>query len=103
MPANCLYDTWKRRIMEMRPSQRITQVRNFVWLIVRIFQSQLVCFNRIAGKIPESAKLVSATRRMSRQLDDPTTQVREWCEPITRNWLDKYRGVHTMKGMHFKS
>lgn len=25
MPINRLYDTWKRRIMELRPDQRITQ------------------------------------------------------------------------------
>ena len=103
MPANCLYDTWKRRIMELQPSQRITQVRNFVWLNVKIFQSRSGCLSRIVGKILGPAKLASPTRRMSRLLNNPTTQVREWCEPITRNWLDKCRGVRTLKGMHFKS
>lgn len=33
MPSNRLYDTWKRRIMELQPDQQITQFRNFVWLI----------------------------------------------------------------------
>jgi hypothetical protein len=33
MPINRLYDTWNHRIRELRPGQRITQIRNFVWLI----------------------------------------------------------------------
>jgi hypothetical protein len=33
MPINRLYDTWKTRILELRPDQRITQIRAFVWLM----------------------------------------------------------------------
>jgi hypothetical protein len=87
MPINHLYDTWKCRIMELRPGQRMTQVRNFVWLMVGIFQSRSVCLSRIAGKIPGSAKLLSNTRRLSRLLDNPAIRVREWYEPIARDWL----------------
>jgi len=87
MPTNRLYDTWKRRIMELRPEQRITQVRNFVWLIVGIFQSRSVCLSRIAGKVPGPAKLLSMTRRLSRLLANPAIRVREWYEPIAREWL----------------
>lgn len=89
MPTNRLYDTWKRRILELRPGQRITQVRNFVWLIVGIFQSRSVNLSRIAGKIPGSAKLLSMTRRLSRWLANPAIRVREWYEPIAREWLGR--------------
>jgi hypothetical protein len=88
MPTNHLNDTWNRRIMELRPGQRITQIRNFVWLITGIFQSRSVSLSRIAGKIPGSAKLVSTTRRLSRLLDNPAIRVREWYEPIAREWLE---------------
>jgi hypothetical protein len=88
MPTNRLYDTWKRRIMELRPGQRITQIRNFVWLIIGIYQSRSVCLSRIAGKIPGSAKLLSAVRRLSRLLNNTAIQVREWYEPIAREWLE---------------
>jgi Transposase DDE domain len=88
MPTNRLYDTWKCRIMELRPEQRMTQVRNFVWLMVGIFQSRSVCLSRIAGKIPGPAKLLSTTRRLSRLLDNPAIRVREWYEPIARKWLE---------------
>lgn len=87
MPTNTLYHTWFQRIQSMRPGQRITQTRNFVWLIVGIYQSRSVCLSRIAGKIPSPAKLLSLTRRLSRLLDNPAIRVREWYEPIAREWL----------------
>jgi len=87
MPINQLYDPWMRRICELRPGQRITQVRNFTWLIVGIYQSRSVNLSKIAGKIPSTAKLLSITRRLSRFLDNPAVCVREWYEPIARQWL----------------
>jgi hypothetical protein len=88
MPTNYLYDTWNRRIMKLRPGQRITQIRIFVWLLVGIHQSRSVCLSRIAGKIPGRAKLLSTTRRLSRLLANPAIQVREWYAPIARQWLE---------------
>jgi hypothetical protein len=87
MPINELYHTWMQQICELRPKQRITQVRNFVWLMIGVFQSQSVTLSKIAGKIPGQAKLVSITRRLSRFLDNPAIRVREWYEPIARRWL----------------
>jgi hypothetical protein len=89
MPINRLYDTWNRRIMELRPGQRITQVRSFVWLIVGIFESRSVSMSRIAGKIPGQAVLVSITRRISRLLANPAIVVRDWYEPIARAWIER--------------
>jgi hypothetical protein len=88
MPINQLYDTWKMRIMELRPGQRITQIRAFVWLIIGIYLSRSVCMSKVAGKIPGEAQLTSATRRLSRLLDNPAIRVREWYEPIARQWLE---------------
>jgi hypothetical protein len=88
MPINRLYHTWKARIMELRPGQRITQIRAFVWLVVGIYLSRSVCLSRVAGKIPGNAKLTSITRRLSRLLDNPAIQVREWYDPIARQWLE---------------
>jgi hypothetical protein len=88
MPINQLYDTWKMRIMILRPGQRITQIRAFTWLIIGIFLSRSVCISRVACKIPGEAKLTSATRRLSRLLDNPAIRVREWYEPIARQWLE---------------
>jgi hypothetical protein len=88
MPINHLYDTWKTRILELRPGQRVTQVRAFVWLVVGIYLSRSVCLSKIACKVPGEAKLLSTIRRMSRLLDNPAIRVREWYEPIARHWLE---------------
>ncbi|MFZ5808187.1 MAG: IS4 family transposase [Chloroflexota bacterium] len=88
MPTNHLYPTWMQRICELRPGQRMTQVRNFVWLIIGIYQSRSVYLSRIAGKIPGQAKLLSTTRRLSRFLDNPAIHVREWYAPVAREWLE---------------
>lgn len=88
MPINMLYHTWFQRIRELRPFQRITQLRNFVWLLVGIHQSRSVCLSRIAGKIPGTAKLTSLTRRLSRFLDNAALNVRDWYAPIARQWIE---------------
>jgi hypothetical protein len=89
MPTNHLYHTWFQRIQDLRPDQRITQTRNFVWLIIGIFQSRSVCLSRIAGKVPGTAKLLSINRRFSRLLANPAIRVRAWYEPIAREWLER--------------
>ncbi len=88
MPTNHFYHTWFQRVRELRPEQRITQISNFAWLITGIFQSRSVCIGRIAGKMPGKAKLMSYTRRLSRLLDNSAIRVREWYEPIVRQWLE---------------
>jgi len=87
MPINRLYHTWIHRIHELRPGQRITQIRAFTWLIVGIYFSRSVYLNRIAGKIPGKAKLLSTVRRLSRLLDNPAIRAREWYAPIAKQWL----------------
>jgi hypothetical protein len=87
MPTNRLYHTWMREICELRPNERITRLRNFVWLIVGIYQSRSVHLSKVAGKIPGLANLVSLTRRLSRFLDNPAVRVREWYEPIAQRWI----------------
>lgn len=88
MPTNHLYHTWIARIRELYPDKRITQVHNFIWLMIGIYKSRSVHLSKIAGKIPGKAMLVSVTRRLSRFLDNPAVQVREWYEPIARQWLN---------------
>jgi hypothetical protein len=87
MPINVLYHNWFHRIQELRPGQRITQVRAFVWLMVGIYQSRSVTLSRVAGKIPGAAKLPSITRRLERVLANPAVQVRSWYEPVAKQWL----------------
>lgn len=88
MPLNHLNHTWIQQIRELHPQLRITQIRNFVWLMLGIYQSRSVHLSRIAGKIPGTAKLLSITRRLSRFLDNPSLRVRQWYKPVALEWLN---------------
>jgi len=55
--------------------------------MIGIYKSRSVHLSKVAGQIPGQAKLLSATRRLSRFVDNPAIQVREWYEPIARRWL----------------
>jgi Transposase DDE domain len=87
MPINETYRTWKARICELRPKQRMTQVQNFVWLVVGIYHSHSVNLSRIAGKVIGVAKNVSTVRRLSRFLANKAIDVRRWYQPIAKAWL----------------
>lgn len=87
MSANRLYHTWFEQIRQVLPDERITRVRNFVWLMVGIYQSKSVHLSDIASKIPGRAKELSIVRRLSRFLANPTVRVREWYISVARNLL----------------
>jgi hypothetical protein len=87
MLTNKLYHTWVQRIRELRPNQRITQIRNFALLLFGIYASKSVTLSKVAGKIPGKAKLLSTFRRLERFLDNPAIRVREWYKPIAKEWL----------------
>jgi hypothetical protein len=87
MPINETYRTWIRRICELRPKQRKTQVQNFVWLLVGIFHSRSVSLSKIAGKVISTAKNVSTVRRLSRFLVSSAVDVRSWYRSTAKAWL----------------
>jgi hypothetical protein len=89
MPINTLYSNLFQMLRTLYPKQRITRIRNFVWLMIGIQMSQSVSLSRIAGKIPGEAKLLSYIRRLSRLLNNQAIDVRAWYEPIARRWLEK--------------
>lgn len=87
MPIMKLYRTWKEQIRKLRPNQRITQIQNFAWMMVGIYQSRSVHLSKIANKVIGSAKLVSTVRRFERFLDNQAIEVRAWYEPIAKQWI----------------
>ena len=87
MPINQLYHTWISQLCEQRPETRITQLRNFVWLMIGIYKSRCVHLSKVAGEIPGPAKLLSIAKRLGRFLDNPAIRVREWYEPVAQRWL----------------
>jgi hypothetical protein len=87
MSINHLYHTWFRRIKQLRSGERVTRLRNFVWLLVGIYKSKSVHLSKVALEIPGAAKSPSITRRLSRWLHNPAIRVREWYAPIARELL----------------
>jgi len=88
VPAGKLYRTWKEQIRALRPSQRITQIENFAWMMVGIYESRSVHLSKIAGKVLGNAKSLSTVRRFERFLDNKAIEVRGWHEPIARRWIE---------------
>jgi len=87
MSVNSLYHTWIQRIMQLRPNERKTRVRNMAWLMVGIFTSRSVHLSRVAAKIPGEAVLNSAIQRLRRFLGNSAVHVREWYESVARDLL----------------
>lgn len=87
MPINQLYATLHAQIEQLRPGERRTRTRNWAWLLAGLFASRSVHLSKVANKIPTGATLPSATRRLSRLLDNSALRVREWYEPLARRLL----------------
>ncbi len=90
MPINQLHGTLQRLLAQLRPAERVTRVRNWSRLLVGLCLSRSVHLSKIANKIPTTqATLPSATRRLSRLLDNSAIRVRDWYEPIARSLLER--------------
>jgi len=89
MPINRLHGTLQRLLLQLRPAERITRIRNFSRLLVGLCLSRSVHLSKISNKIPTKATLPSATRRLSRLLDNAAVRVRDWYEPIARSLLER--------------
>jgi hypothetical protein len=87
MSINHLYHTSLQRLRQLCPSERITRLRTFAWLIAGIMRSKSVQISHIALKIPARAKETSIVRRLERLLANGALRVREWYAPIARAWL----------------
>lgn len=89
MPTNRLYRSLRDLLLQLRPKERKTRIRNFSWLLVGLFLSRSVYLSKIANKIPTTkATLPSAVRRLSRLVDNAAISVREWYEPLARRLLE---------------
>lgn len=87
MPINKLYYTWRRKIKELVPELRKTQIEGFAWLIVGIYESRSVNLSRVSGKIPGLVQRLSTVKRMSRLLKNKAIQVERIYNPIAEQWI----------------
>ena len=82
-----LYRTWFEPLAQLSPDGRHSRVRNMTWLIVGLYRAMTVHLSAIVRKWPLSAKNPSLWRRLERFLSNPALHVREWYEPVARQWL----------------
>jgi hypothetical protein len=87
MSANQLYDIWFRRIGRLLPHERITRVRNLVWIIVGMYLSRSVHLSKIAIKVPLGRVRRSTVPRFSRFLRNACFRVRHWYRPVAQHLL----------------
>lgn len=87
MAITRLYHTWKDRIQQIRPQERITRVRMMAWLVTGLFMSSSIHLSHIARKLPGESKNVSKVKALSRFLDNRHVRVRDWYEPIAEALL----------------
>lgn len=93
MPITELYHTWKTKLTELRPSERITRLRNLAWLLAGLYTSKSIHTSQMAAKIPGQVHLLSRTRQLSRLLDNPAFRVREWYHPLASGILQAITAV----------
>ncbi len=87
MLINQPYHTWIRRMKQLRPHERITRIRNLVWLMLGMYQSRSVHLSKIASEMPGNASIPSLTRRLSRFVTNAKVKVSDWYGPLARQWM----------------
>ncbi len=92
--VNQLYHTWVRQIQQLRPRERITRVRNMVYLMLGMLESKSVALSKVAVKIPGPAQTLSIARRLRRFVDNEQVDVEEWYQPVALDWL-AWQGAST--------
>ena len=75
MPVNQMYHTWFQWLGQLWPQAHVPRWRNAAWFMTALQDSHSVQLQRIAGKIPGSAKLLSRVRRLERFLASPRLRV----------------------------
>lgn len=89
MPINHLHRSLRNLLVQLRPNERQTRLRNFSWLLTGLFLSRSIHLSKVANRIPTTrATLPSAVRRLSRLLNNAAIRPREWYEPLARGLLE---------------
>jgi hypothetical protein len=89
MPINPLYRSLRDLLVQLRPTERQTRLRNFSWLVAGLFLSRSVHLSKIANMIPsKQATLPSVLCRLSRLVDNASIHVKECYEPLARRLLE---------------
>lgn len=92
MPISKVYDTWKRKIQQLRPKERISRVKTVAWIMAGIYVGRTVQLGRIASLVPGQAVRNSVVRRLERLVANANIRVRAWYEPVIQPILNAQVG-----------
>lgn len=81
------YHTFRQKIMQLRPGERINRIRTIAWFLAGLCESESIHLSQIANKIPGQATRSSRTKQLSRLMANKHIQVRSWYEPLGRRLL----------------
>jgi hypothetical protein len=91
MTANLpAYDTLLVYCRQLLPEERITRVRNLVWLMLSLLYSSDGHLSSLAEVIVLAATDLSIEQRLRRWLKNETIDVRKWYEPFVRSTMRTY-------------
>jgi len=82
MPIPQLYRSLHEYLMQRIPDECDTRLTNLIFLMMGLFQAGSVQLNLVARKTPIRAQKLSIVKRLTRFLDNPAVQVREWYRPF---------------------
>ncbi len=83
------YHTFRRKIMQLRPGERINRIRTMAWFMAGLRESESVHLSQVANKLPGQAKRPSRTKQLARLMANKHIQVRGWYEPVARRLLSQ--------------
>ena len=89
MSANELYNTWFKRIRQLIPSEHVSRIRSFAYMIVGIYLARSVHISQIACHIPTESKLTSTVMKLTRWLKNPKINVRQFDQPIAQLLIER--------------
>lgn len=91
MTANLpAYDTLLTYCRQFLPEERITRVRNLVWLMLSLLHSTDGHLSSLAEVIALEATELSVEQRIRRWLKNSKIDVHQWYEPFVRSTLRTY-------------
>ena len=88
---------YRHRFSQLRavhPTQRITHIANWTWIIVGLIQAQSVQLSQIAHHIPGEAQAAGRSATIRRWLMHARGAVHAFAQPLIAQVLTNWRGKH---------
>ena len=84
-----LYHNLMTQIEHVIPNERQNRKKLLAWLLTALYLGKTPLLNRLAGKIPGSAKKNSKAERLRRFLNNRHFRFRVWYKPVAESIIDQ--------------